>query len=63
MDDWKNLKRMLLWVKETIDDKRIIQKSLAYVYTWIYVAYMLNIGTRSHTRWDIFMGHRVLHEK
>ena len=32
--DWEKLKRVLAWVQETIDDKRIIgSETLVYVYT------------------------------
>ena len=36
VENQKKLKRVLSWVKETINDKKIIgENSLEYVYRWI----------------------------
>ena len=63
MENWEKLKRVLLWVKENIDDKKIIlTESLADVYTWIDTAYAVHGDTRSPTEGAISIGHRVLHK-
>ena len=55
---------MLSWVKETIDDNRIIgAESLTYVYTGIGADHAFHSDMISHTGGDISMGHGVLHEK
>ena len=55
---------MLSWVKQTIDDKRIIEAdSLTYVYTWIDAAYAIHSDKRSHNGGSIYMRHGVLHKK
>ena len=62
--DRKKLKRVLSWVKQTIDDKRIIEAdSLTYVYTWIDAAYAIHSDKRSHNGGSIYMRHGVLHKK
>ena len=64
MDDWKKLKRVLSWVKETIDNNRIIgANTLKYVYMWIDAAYVVHSDMRSCTGGDIYTRHGVLHEK
>ena len=64
MDNRKKLKRVLSWVKETIDENRIIgSESLTYVYTRIDASYLVHSDMRSHTGGSISMGHRVLQEK
>ena len=55
----KKIKRVLSWVKETIDDTKI----LTDVYTWIDAACTVHSNMRSHTGGSISMGHRVLQEK
>eukprot|EP00957_Ditylum_brightwellii_P180394 13741753-Ditylum_brightwellii.AAC.1 len=48
MDDWKKLKRMLGFMKHTIDDIRISgAETLTNLYTWIDVAYAVQPNMRS----------------
>ena len=55
---------MLSWVKETIDDNRIIgAESLTYVCTGIGADHAFHSDMISHTGGDISMGHGVLNEK
>ena len=59
----EKLNRLILWVKETIDDKIIIGANiLTDVYTWIYSAYTVHSAMRSHTGGSISMVHGVLRE-
>ena len=64
VDDWKKLKRDLTFVKNTIEDKRIIgAKTLIDLYTWIYAAYAVHINMRGHTGGEISMGYGIIHGK
>ena len=64
MWDTEKIKKVLSWVNETIDYKRIVEsKSLVDVYMWIGAAYAVHSDTRSHTGGSISMRHVVLHEK
>ena len=63
-ENWKKLKRVMLWVKESIDNKIIIVADiLRYVYTWIYSAYEAYGDMRIHTRGSISMVNGVFHKK
>ena len=58
VDDWKKLKRGLKFVKNTIEDKRIIgAKTLTDLYTWIDAAYSVHNNMRGHTGGAIWMGY------
>ena len=47
-DDWLKLKRIIAYVKCTIDDVRVIcASSLTDIYTWIDAAYAVNPDTRT----------------
>ena len=62
MDYWKKIKIVLSWVRETINDKRIIEtKSLTYLYIWIDAAYTIHSNMKIHTGGSISMGYGVLH--
>ena len=64
MDDWKNLKRVLPWLKENIDDERIFgAKILTDVYTWIDAYCAVHSYMIGHTGGAISMEHGVLHDK
>ena len=64
IDDWKKLRRGLIYVKNTIDDKRIIVAStLSDIFTWIDTAYAVHPNMQSHTGGAISMGYRVIHCK
>ena len=61
-DDWKKLVRLLLFLKNTIDDKRYIGVfDLESLYTWIYVAYDVHLDMKIHTGGSIFFGRGMLH--
>ena len=61
MDDWGKLNRVMLWLKETIDDNRIIgENSLTDVYTCIDTYYAVYSNMRSHNGEVIPMLHGVL---
>ena len=63
-DDWKKLRRIIAWIKCTIEDKRIIgATSLCEIFTWIDAAYAVHDDMRSQTGGVISMGHGVLHCK
>ena len=60
----EKFKRVPLWARENIYDKKIIgAESLIYVYTWIYSAYAVQSNIRSHNWGTISMVNGVLHEE
>ena len=60
----KKLKRLMSWLKKTINEKIIIgAKSLTDVYTWMYAACAVHSYMRGQTGGHISMVHGVLHEK
>ena len=63
-DDWLKLKRVIAYVKCTIDDVRVIgASSLADIYTWIDAAYAVNPDMKSQTGGCMSLGVGVLHAK
>lgn len=61
-DDWNKLKRVLGWIKVTIDDKRYIcAKSLAQIFTWIDASYAVHPDMRSQKGGAHSMGREILH--
>ena len=63
-DDWKKLRRCLTWIKQSIDDVRIIGvTSLEDPFTWIDAAYEVYENMRRHTGGTMSMGWRVIHSK
>ena len=64
VDDWKKVKRGLVFILNTIDEKRIIgAKSLGEVYTWIDSAYAVHPNMKSHMGGAISMRFGLVHEK
>ena len=64
VDDWKNLKRGLKYVKNSIKDKIMIgAKILYYLYTWIDAAYAVHNNMRGHTGGAISIGYGIIHRK
>ena len=62
VDDWQKLKRVLIWLKNTIDEPRIIGAStLDELYTWIDAAYAVHDNMRSHTGGAMSLGYGVIH--
>ena len=63
-DDWKKLRRVIAYVKGTIDDVRIIgADSLSKIYTWIDAAYGVTSDMKSQTGGAMSLGLGVLHGK
>ena len=63
-DDWKKLRRVITYVKNTIDDCRIIGATdLTKIFTWIDAAYAVNPDMKSQTGGAMLMGIGVLHAK
>ena len=63
-DDWEKLRRGLIFIKNTINDKKIIgAKTLSKLYTWIDSAYAVHPNMRGHTGVSISMGYGVVHCK
>eukprot|EP00957_Ditylum_brightwellii_P143410 10925329-Ditylum_brightwellii.AAC.1 len=62
--DWKKLKRMLGFVKHTIDDIHIIgTEILTDLYTWIDAAYAVHPNMRSQTGGAMSFGVGIVHGK
>ena len=63
-DDWKKLRRVIAFVKGTIDDKRIIgANNLFQIFMWIDAAYAVNADMRSQTGGAMSMGIGIRHGK
>ena len=63
-DDWKKLRRVIAYVKGTIDDVRIIgADSLSKIYAWIDAAYGVTADMKSQTGGAMSLGVGVLHGK
>lgn len=64
LDDWKKLRRVIAFIKCTIDDVRIIgAHDLKSIFTWIDAAHAVNADMRSQTGGAMSMGLGVLHAK
>ena len=62
--DWFKLKRLLGFIKHTIDDPRIIgATSLKDLYTWIDASYAVHHDMRGHTGGTMSMGLGIIHAK
>ena len=63
-DDWKKLKRGLIFIQNNIKDKRVIgKKILSEIFTWIDSSYAVHSNMRGHTGGAIYMGFGVIHCK
>ena len=63
-DDWKKLERVLIWIMNTIDEKRVIgATSLRDLFKWIDAAYAVHANMRGQTGGAISMGYGILHGK
>ena len=63
-DDWAKLRRVIAYIKCTIDDVRIIgASSLTNIYTWIDAAYAVNPDMKSQTGGCMSLGMGVMHAK
>ena len=64
IEDWKKLRRLVSFLKGTVNDKRIIGAiSLENMHTWIDAAYGVYNDMRSQTGGAIFLGWGIIHEK
>ena len=64
MEDWKKLRRVLAYLKNTINDIRIIgANNLQEVYTWVDAAYGVHDDMRSHTGGVMSLGVGTIHQK
>ena len=63
-DAWKKLKRGLVRVNNTIENKHVTEaRSFSKVFTWIDVEYMVNNNNRRHIGGSISMGYGIIHGK
>ena len=63
-EDWKKLKRIITFLKYTIDDVRIIgAKGLDKIYTWVDAAYAVHGDMRSQTGGTMSYGYGMIHCK
>ena len=63
-DDWKKLKKILGFLKRTINDVRIIgATSLQDLFTWVDAAYAVHNNMRSQTGGAMSFGVGIIHEK
>ena len=62
--DWKKLRRVLAFLKYTIDDVRIIgANNLQELYTWVDAAYGVHDDLKSHTGCTMSLGTGLVHTK
>ena len=60
--DWKKLSRLLSYIRNTIDDKRIIgASSIQNLFTWIDAAYAVYKDMKGQTGGCMSMGYGVIH--
>ena len=63
-DDWAKLRRVIAYIKCTIDDVRVIgASSLTNIYTWIDASYAVNPDMKSQTGGTMSLGTGVIHAK
>lgn len=63
-DDWKKLKRVLIWIQCTIEETRFMGISdLGILFNWIDASYGVHPNMRSHTGGAMSMGIGLLHCK
>ena len=62
-DDWKKLRRLIAFLKHTINDVRVIgATSLQELYTWIDAAYGVhNADMKIHTGGNMSLGIGTMH--
>ena len=62
--DWGKLKRLIQFLKKTINDIRILAAdNLGDIFTWIDASYAVHPNMRSHTGGTMSMGLGVVHAK
>ena len=63
-DDWRKLRRVIAFVKCTLDECRIIGATdLTKIFTWIDAAYAVNPDMKSQTGGSMSMGVGVIHAR
>ena len=63
-EDWRKLKRIITFLKYTIDDVRIIgAKSMDTIYTWVDAAFAVHSNMRSQTGGTMSFGYGMIHCK
>ena len=63
-DDWKKLRRIIAFIKVTINEKRVIgAKSLSSMFTWVDAAHAVNPDMKSQMEGSMSMGIDVMHGK
>ena len=61
-DDWKKLKRVMTWLKQTKNDVRIIgAQSVKELFTWVDAAYAVHNNMRSQTGGNMSFGYGMIH--
>ena len=62
--DWFKLKRVLQWLKYTINDVRIMgMDDSGILHTWIDASYAVHEEMRGHTGRAISLGHGLVNKK
>ena len=64
--DWKKLKRVLAWLKGTINDIRYFglkNNSEVYIKFWVNASYSIHPDMKSHTGGSLSLGHGTLSNK
>ena len=62
VDDWKKLKRLMTWLKQTKHDVRLIGAiSVDQLYTWVDAAFAVHDNMRSQTGGAMSFGHGMVH--
>ena len=60
--DWKKLKRLMTWLKQTRGDVRLIgAKSVKDLFVWVDAAFGVHADIKSQTDGVISFGHRMVH--
>ena len=64
MDDWKKLKRALVYLNQTKNDVRIIGcDSMTNIFTWVDAAFAVHYSMGSHTGGVMPMGWGTIHAR
>jgi hypothetical protein len=62
VDDWKKLKRLMTWLRQTKNDVRLIgAKSVDELYIWVDAAFGVHNDMKSQTGGVVSFGHGMVH--
>ena len=62
VDDWKKLKRVMTWLRQTRSDVRLIgATSVKELYTWVGAAFAVHDNMRSQTGGVMSFGYGMVH--